>query len=88
MAAVRNAGFNWPRRRVTVNLAPAAVRKAGSAFDLAIAVGVLAALGQIRGERLADFVLLCELSLSGSVRPLHGLLPIPVRPARPGVTTA
>ena len=78
MAAVRNAGFNWPRRRVTVNLAPAAVRKAGSAFDLAIAVGVLAASGQIRGERLADFVLLGELSLSGSVRPLRGLLPIAV----------
>ena len=78
MAAVRNAGFVWPRRRVTVNLAPADIRKEGSAFDLAIAVGILAASGQIRGERLGDFVLLGELSLSGQVRPLHGLLPIAV----------
>ncbi len=74
MAAVRNTGFVWPRRRLTVNLAPADVRKEGSAFDLAIAVGILAASGQIRADRLRDFALLGELSLDGSVRPIHGAL--------------
>ena len=74
MAAVRNAGFQWPRRRVTVNLAPADVRKEGSAFDLPIAVGVLAASGQLHSECLSDFVLLGELSLDGSLRPVRGAL--------------
>ncbi|MFC1526588.1 YifB family Mg chelatase-like AAA ATPase [Candidatus Latescibacterota bacterium] len=72
MAAVRNAGFEWPRRRVTVNLAPANVRKEGSAFDLPIAVGILVASGQIRSDGLRDFVLLGELSLDGSLRPVRG----------------
>ncbi len=74
MAAVRNAGFQWPRRRVTVNLAPADVRKEGSAFDLAIAVGILAASGQLATDRLDDFVLLGELSLDGTLRPVRGAL--------------
>jgi len=74
MAAIRNAGFQWPRRRVTVNLAPADIRKEGSAFDLAIAVGILVASGQLRSASLKDFVLLGELSLDGSLRPVHGML--------------
>ena len=74
MAAVRNAGFQWPRRRVTVNLAPADLRKEGSAFDLAIAAGVLVASGQVKADTLEDFALLGELSLDGSVRPVRGLL--------------
>jgi len=74
MAALRNAGYEWPRRRVTVNLAPADIRKEGSAFDLPIAVGILAASGQVRAPRLADFALLGELSLDGALRPVHGVL--------------
>ncbi|HJP29268.1 MAG TPA: YifB family Mg chelatase-like AAA ATPase [Candidatus Latescibacteria bacterium] len=74
MAAIRNAGFEWPRRRVTVNLAPADLRKEGSAFDLAIAVGILVASEQIRTPTLEDFALLGELSLDGSIRPVRGLL--------------
>jgi magnesium chelatase family protein len=74
MAALRNAGFEWPRRRVTVNLAPASIRKVGAAFDLPIAIGILAASEQISGARLGDFILLGELSLSGEVRPVHGML--------------
>ena len=74
MAAIRNAGYQWPRRRVTVNLAPADIRKEGSAFDLAIAVGILVASRQIRSDSLQDFVLLGELSLDGSLRPVHGML--------------
>ncbi len=76
MAAIRNAGFQWPRRRVTVSLAPADLRKEGSAFDLAIAVGILVASEQIRADTLADFALLGELSLDGSLRPVRGLLPM------------
>ena len=76
MAAIRNAGFQWPRRRVTVNLAPADVRKEGSAFDLPIAVGILVADGQIKTPRLAEFALLGELSLNGALRPVRGLLPV------------
>jgi magnesium chelatase family protein len=76
MAAIRNAGYEWPRRRVTVNLAPADLRKEGSAFDLAIAVGVLVASGQVRPPALEDFALLGELSLDGMVRPVRGLLPM------------
>ncbi len=74
MAAIRNSGFQWPRKRVTVNLAPADRRKEGSAFDLPIAAGILAASGQLKPARLSDFVLLGELSLSGSLRPVHGML--------------
>jgi magnesium chelatase family protein len=74
MAALRNAGYEWPRRRVTVNLAPADIRKEGSAFDLPIAAGILAASGQIRAARLEDFALLGELSLDGALRPIHGTL--------------
>ncbi|MBI2503686.1 MAG: hypothetical protein HYW07_10700, partial [Candidatus Latescibacteria bacterium] len=74
MAALRNAGYEWPRRRVTVNLAPADIRKEGSAFDLPIAVGILAASGQLRAQRLTDFALVGELSLDGALRPVHGAL--------------
>ena len=65
-AAIRNAGYQWPRRRVTVNLAPADIRKEGSAFDLPIAIGILVASAQIQPPRLREFVLLGELSLNGS----------------------
>ena len=74
LAAIKNAGYQWPRRRVTVNLAPADRRKEGSAFDLPIALGVLVASKQIKPVRLTDFALLGELSLNGSLRPVHGML--------------
>ncbi len=74
LAAIRNSGFQWPRKRVTVNLAPANRRKEGSAFDLPIALGILIASRQIRPARLSDFAFLGELSLDGTVRPIHGAL--------------
>lgn len=74
LAAIKNAGYQWPRRKVTINLAPADRKKEGSAFDLPIAVGVLAASQQIKPLGLAEFALLGELSLNGSVRPVHGML--------------
>jgi magnesium chelatase family protein len=75
-AAVRNSGFEFPIRRVTVNLAPADLRKAGSAFDLPIAVGLLAAVGHIKRRDVDDPLILGELSLDGAIQPARGVLPI------------
>ena len=75
-AAVKNTGFQFPVRKITVNLAPADVRKEGSAFDLPIAVGIIRASGMIAGERLASHLLLGELSLDGRIKPVKGALPI------------
>ena len=83
-SAIRNSGFEFPRRHVTVNLASADVRKVGSAFDLPIAVGVLAASGLIPTRQIDDAVLLGELSLDGAVRPVRGALPISARARRDG----
>jgi len=77
-AAIKNAGFFFPRKRITVNLAPADVRKEGSAFDLPMAVGIMAASGQIDQEKLADTVILGELALDGKVRAIRGGLSIAV----------
>jgi magnesium chelatase family protein len=73
-AALLNSGLDFPKMRKTVNLAPAHVRKAGPSFDLAIAVGVLAASGQVPREALEDCALCGELSLSGDLRPVRGAL--------------
>jgi magnesium chelatase family protein len=73
-AALLNSGLDFPQMRKTVNLAPAHVRKAGPSFDLAIAVGVLAASGQVPADALGDCALCGELSLSGELRPVRGAL--------------
>lgn len=75
-AAIKNSGFRFPQKRITINLAPADIKKEGSAFDLPMAIGILAAMGQIDQEHLLDFVILGELSLDGSLRPIRGALPI------------
>lgn len=75
-AAIKNCGLEFPSRRITVNLAPADVRKEGPSFDLPIAVGILAATGQIDPEFLNGCMLVGELSLDGSVRGVSGVLPI------------
>jgi magnesium chelatase family protein len=75
-AAVQNAGFVFPRKRVTVNLAPAALRKEGPAYDLPIAMGVLAASQQIAVDWLEGALVVGELSLDGSVRHVRGVLPM------------
>ena len=67
-AAILNSGFEFPQRRVTANLAPAYLRKVGPGFDLALAVGVLAASGQLDGGRLKRWAVYGELSLGGEVR--------------------
>lgn len=75
-SAVRNAGFAFPGRKVIVNLAPADLKKEGSAFDLPIALGILAASGQLPRESLRGFGVLGELSLDGRVKAVRGALPI------------
>ena len=75
-AAIKNSGFRFPTTRVTANLAPADIRKEGSAFDLPIAIGVLAAMGQVSPDKFDNLVILGELSLDGGVRSIRGALPI------------
>lgn len=74
-AALKNAGFTFPLGRITVNLAPADIRKEGPGYDLALAAGILAATGQVPAEAAARFVYLGELSLEGTVRGICGVLP-------------
>lgn len=75
-SAIRNTQYQWPMERITVNLAPADVRKEGSIFDLPIALGLLSASGQLEGELFADCAALGELALDGTLRPVPGALPI------------
>ncbi len=85
-AAIRNSGFDFPSHRVTINLAPADVRKAGSSFDLPIALGILAAEGVVRGQALDRIVLVGELSLDGSIHAARGMLPVAAAARRQGAT--
>src|SRR5215470_3845283 len=75
-AALRNSGFDYPQRRITVNLAPAGVRKEGAAFDLPIALALLAAEGKPVLPDLAGWCVLGELGLDGRIHPIRGALPI------------
>ncbi|MBI3911936.1 MAG: YifB family Mg chelatase-like AAA ATPase [Armatimonadetes bacterium] len=77
-SAIKNSGYTFPMCRLTVNLAPADVRKEGPAFDLPIALGVLAGTGQLKAPRLADYLVAGELGLDGEVRPISGVLPIAI----------
>ena len=85
-AAVVNSGQTWPNRRITVNLRPAALPKRGSSFDLAIACSLLAGAGELPLEPLDGVVMLGELGLDGSVRPIRGVLPMVAAAARSGIT--
>lgn len=78
-AAISNTGLRMPRAKTIVNLAPANVRKEGSAYDLPIALGILAASKQVNHDRLEDFIIMGELSLDGSLRPIKGALPIAIQ---------
>ena len=83
--AIKNSGFRFPRGRLSVNLAPADIRKEGSSFDLAIAIGLLAADGQFDSTVLSDFVILGELALDGGLRPVHGVLVVAVEAKNQGI---
>nr|WP_321467662.1 YifB family Mg chelatase-like AAA ATPase [uncultured Desulfobulbus sp.] len=75
-AAIKNGGYDFPQRRITVNLAPASVKKEGTGYDLPIALGILAAGGLISAEQLEPMAMVGELSLDGSVKPVSGVLPM------------
>lgn len=81
-AAIKNSGCPFPMRRIVANLAPADVRKEGSAFDLPLAVGILLATGELPPGDLDRTMLLGELALDGSLRPVHGVLPIALEARR------
>jgi magnesium chelatase family protein len=84
ITAMSNSGFKFPMSRITINLAPADVKKEGPSFDLPIAVGILAATEQIETDQLENFVLVGELALTGAVRPVKGVLPIALRAREDG----
>jgi len=81
-AAIVNANFEFPARRITVNLAPADLPKEGSRFDLPIAIGILAASGQINRQALQEHEFIGELALTGEIRPVKGILPAALAAAR------
>ncbi len=83
-AAIRNSGFDFPVNRITINLAPGDVRKAGPAFDLPIALGMLAATGIVTRTDFAGIVHVGELSLDGAIQPARGVLPIAAEARRVG----
>lgn len=83
-SAIVNSGFEFPARRITVNLAPADLPKDGGRFDLPIALGILAAAGQLKCPSLADYEFLGELALTGALRPVGGVLPSAARCAERG----
>ena len=76
LAAIKNCGFQFPTRKITINLAPADIKKEGCAFDLPMATGILAASEQFSTDVLSRFVLIGELALDGGLRPVHGVLPL------------
>ena len=84
-SAIKTNGYHMPRTKLVVNLAPADIKKSGSAFDLAIAIGTLGATGQLENpEKLAEYVIMGELNLDGSILPIKGALPIAITARKEG----
>lgn len=83
-AALLNNGYKIPGKKITLNLAPADLRKEGSAYDLTLAIGILTASGQIQSENLEKYIIMGELSLDGSVQPIKGALPIAIKALEEG----
>lgn len=83
-AALTNLGFCYPRKKITINMAPADIRKEGSAYDLPIAIGILAASGQVETEHLEQYIIMGELSLDGTLNPIKGALPIAIKAQQEG----
>ena len=83
-SALNNNGLKYPKRKITINMAPADIRKEGSSYDLPLAVAILAATEQVNPERLDKYVIMGELSLDGGINPIKGALPIAIRAAEEG----
>ena len=84
-AAIQNSGYKLPGKHITVNLAPADIRKEGSAFDLPIAIGLLSAIGEVSEDYINKILLMGELALDGSIRPIQGVLPIAICAKKNGI---
>jgi magnesium chelatase family protein len=83
-AALTNMNFKYPRQKVVINMAPADIRKEGSSYDLPIAIGIMAASGQIEAGMLDKFIIMGELSLDGGLKPIKGALPIAIKGLQEG----
>lgn len=83
-AALQNNGYKIPGKKITINMAPADLRKEGSAYDLTLALGILAASGQIKSEGIQNYIIMGELSLDGSLQPIKGALPIAIKAQQEG----
>ncbi|UJH91229.1 YifB family Mg chelatase-like AAA ATPase [Antarcticibacterium sp. 1MA-6-2] len=83
-AALQNNTYKFPGKKITINMAPADLRKEGSAYDLTIALGILAASGQIKGDTISEYIIMGELSLDGSLQPIKGALPIAIKAKEEG----
>ena len=84
-AALRNCGFHLPAQHITINLAPADLKKEGSGFDLPVAIGILGASGCVKARDVSRFLFLGELSLDGMIRPVKGMLPMAIMARENGV---
>ncbi|WP_047414732.1 YifB family Mg chelatase-like AAA ATPase [Cellulophaga sp. Hel_I_12] len=85
-AALQNNGFKIPGKKLTINMAPADLRKEGSAYDLTLAIGILTASGQIKSDAVEKYIIMGELSLDGSLQPIKGALPIAIKAKEEGFT--
>jgi len=83
-AALKNIGYKFPGKKITVNMAPADLRKEGSAYDLTLAIGILVASSQIKGSDIDRYVIMGEMSLDGSLQPIKGALPIAIKAKEEG----
>ena len=83
-SALKQYGYKIPRQKIVINMAPADIRKEGSAYDLTIAMGILAASDQMAADKVADYMIMGELSLDGSLRPVKGVLPIAIQARKEG----
>ena len=83
-SALKNVGYKMPGKKLVINMAPADIRKEGSAYDLTIAIGILAASGQINDTKISDYVIMGELSLDGGLQPIKGALPISIQARKEG----
>jgi len=84
-SAIRNSGYDFPHHRITINLAPADIKKEGASFDLPMAIGIMTAAELVRCPDIRDYMILGELSLDGSVLPIKGALPIAVKAREMGI---
>lgn len=84
VAALENIGYRFPGQRIVINMAPADIKKEGSAYDLPIVIGILAASLQVSNDMLDQFIMMGELSLDGSLKPIRGALPIALKAREQG----